>query len=167
MPNLSHDGRETFKQSALDYYWCFKLVNADTKSQCIFDTVEFRHKYLAIPAPISEDRIIQGLQQVAGALAGTTPPTSISQVDAIAIFEISLNHGVSWHPPISGHLRARPSNFEGCTATLPQEVRSLCLLRRPPLVFLLLLQPGQPNRPVPYPSKVRYTPATMEAQTPR
>ena len=56
----------------------------DTKSQCISDTVEFRHKYLAIPAPTSEDRIIQGLQQVAEALTGATPPTSISQVDAIA-----------------------------------------------------------------------------------
>ena len=60
------------------------LVNPDTKSQCISDTVEFRRKYLAIPAPTSEDRIIQGLQQVAGALTRATPPTSISQVDAIA-----------------------------------------------------------------------------------
>ncbi len=69
---------------ALDSYRCFKLVNADTKSQCISDTVEFHHKYLAIPAPTPEDRIIQGLQQVPGALTGATPPTSISQVDAIA-----------------------------------------------------------------------------------
>ena len=49
----------------LDSYRCFKLVNADTKSQRISDTVEFRHKCLAIPALTSEDRIIQGLQQVA------------------------------------------------------------------------------------------------------
>jgi hypothetical protein len=56
----------------------------DTKSQCISVTVEFRHKYLAIPAPTLEDRIIQGLQQVAGALTGAPPPTSISQVNAIA-----------------------------------------------------------------------------------
>jgi hypothetical protein len=93
---------------ALDSYRCFKLVKADTKSQCISDTVDFRHKYLAIPAPTPEDRIIQGLQQVAGALTGAPPPTSISQVDAIAnlrdIFE-------SWHllaPPIL-HLSACPS----------------------------------------------------------
>ena len=69
---------------ALDSYWCFKLINMDTKSQCISDTVEFRRKYLAIPAPTSEDRITQGLQQVAGALTGAPPPTSISQVNAIA-----------------------------------------------------------------------------------
>ena len=79
---------------ALDSYCCFKLVNADTKSQCILDTVDFCHKYLAIPAPTPDDRIIQGLQQVAGVLAGAPPPTNISQVDAIAnlwdIFE-------SWH----------------------------------------------------------------------
>jgi hypothetical protein len=54
-----------------------------------------------------------------------------------------LNHGVSWDPRISGHLRARPRDFQGCTATLPQDVRCLCLLPRPPLAFLL--QPGHPT----------------------
>jgi hypothetical protein len=67
----------------MDSYRCFKLVNADTKSQVISDTVEFRHSYLSIPAPSTEDRIIHGLQVVAGALTGASPPTSISQVDAI------------------------------------------------------------------------------------
>jgi hypothetical protein len=79
---------------ALDSYRCFKLVNANTKSQLILDTVEFCHRYLAVPSPSTEDRIIHGLQVVAGALSGAAPPTSISQVDAIAnlwdIFE-------SWH----------------------------------------------------------------------
>jgi hypothetical protein len=68
---------------AMDSYRCFKLVNADTKSQVISDTVEFRHSYLSIPAPSTEDRIIHGLQVVAGALSGASPPTSISQVEAI------------------------------------------------------------------------------------
>jgi hypothetical protein len=68
---------------AMDSYRCFKLVNADTKSQVISDTVEFRHSYLAIPAPSTEDRIIHGLQIVAGALTSALPPTSISQVEAI------------------------------------------------------------------------------------
>ncbi len=31
---------------AMDSYRCFKLANADTKSQVISDTVEFRHSYL-------------------------------------------------------------------------------------------------------------------------
>ena len=65
---------------ALDSYRCFKLVNADTKSQCISDTVEFCHKYLVIPAPTMDGRIIHGLQRVAGALAKAPSPTSISQV---------------------------------------------------------------------------------------
>jgi hypothetical protein len=68
---------------AMDSYRCFKLVNADTKSQVISDTVEFRHSYLAIPAPSTEDRIIHGLQVVAGAITGVSPPSSISQVKAI------------------------------------------------------------------------------------
>ncbi len=69
---------------AMDSYRCFKLVNADTKSQVISDTVEFRHSYLSVPAPSTEDRIMHGLQVVASALTGVTPPTIISQVEAIA-----------------------------------------------------------------------------------
>ena len=68
---------------AMDSYRCFKLVNADTKSQVISDTVEFRHSYLSVPAPSTEDRIVHGLQVVAGAITGAAPPTSISQVEAI------------------------------------------------------------------------------------
>jgi hypothetical protein len=86
----------------LDSYRCFKLVNANTKSQVISDTVEFRHSYLSFPAPSAEDKIIHGLQVVAGALTGASPPTSISQVEAITnlrdIFE-------SWRllpPPVQG-----------------------------------------------------------------
>ncbi len=56
--------------------------------------MEFCHGYLAVPSPSTEDRIIHGLQVVAGALSGAAPPTSIYQVNAIAnlwdIFE-------SWH----------------------------------------------------------------------
>jgi hypothetical protein len=68
----------------MDSHRCFKLVNADTKSQVISDTVEFYHSYLSIPSPSTEDRIIHGLQVVAGALTGAAPPTSISQIEAIA-----------------------------------------------------------------------------------
>jgi hypothetical protein len=74
---------------AMDSYRCFKLVNADTKSQVISDTVEFCHSYLSIPAPSTEDRIIHGLQVVAGTLTGVAPPTSISQVEAIARYTIT------------------------------------------------------------------------------
>jgi hypothetical protein len=69
---------------ALESYRCFKLVNADTKSQVISDTVEFCYSYLSIPAPSTEDQIVHGLQVVAGVLVRAAPPTSISQVDAIA-----------------------------------------------------------------------------------
>ena len=88
----------------MDSYCCFKLVNADTKSQVISDTVEFHHSYLAILAPSTEDRIIHGLQVVAGALTGASLPTSISQVKAITnlrdIFESWwLLVPPSCHPP--------------------------------------------------------------------
>jgi hypothetical protein len=57
----------------------------DTKSQVISDMVEFHHSYLSVPALSTEDRIVHGLQVVAGALADASPPPiSISPVDAIA-----------------------------------------------------------------------------------
>jgi hypothetical protein len=40
---------------ALESYRCFKLVNADTKSQVISDMVKFCHSYLSVPALSTED----------------------------------------------------------------------------------------------------------------
>ncbi len=110
--NLGHNSLDVTHLS-LESYRCFKLVNADTKSQVISNTVKFRHSYLSVPAPSTEDQIVHGLQIVAGALAGAAPPTSISQVEAIAnlrdIFE-------SWRlltppavRPTSTPLPGRPS----------------------------------------------------------
>jgi hypothetical protein len=53
---------------ALDFYRCFKLVKANTKSQVISDTVEFGHAYLSVPVPSAEDKIIHSLLVVAGAI---------------------------------------------------------------------------------------------------
>ena len=53
-------------------------------SQVISDTVEFRHAYQTIPAPTPEDKIIHGLQVISNALKNAPPPTSISQLEAIA-----------------------------------------------------------------------------------
>jgi len=97
---------------AMDSYRCFKLVNADTKSQVISDTVEFRHSYLSVPAPTTEDKIIHGFQVVADALTGAPPPTSISQVEAITNLRDILE---SWRPiappsrqPLRSPLPGRP-----------------------------------------------------------
>jgi hypothetical protein len=40
---------------ALESYRCFKLVNADTKSQVISNTVKFCHSYLSVLALPTED----------------------------------------------------------------------------------------------------------------
>ncbi len=69
---------------ALDSYRCFKLVKSDTKSQFISNTVEFRHSYITVPRLTPEDKIVHGLQVVAGAISGASHPTCISQLDAIA-----------------------------------------------------------------------------------
>jgi hypothetical protein len=48
-----------------------------------FDTVKFRHTYLQIPALLVDDKIINRLQVMAGALQNAAPPTSSNQLDAI------------------------------------------------------------------------------------
>ena len=69
---------------ALDSYRCFKLVKSDTKSQVISNTVEFRHAYHTTPSPTPEDKIIHGLQVMSSALKDAPPPSTITQVEAIA-----------------------------------------------------------------------------------
>jgi hypothetical protein len=89
---------------ALDLYHCSTLVKNNTKSQVISDTVEFCHAYRTIPSPSPEDKIIHGLHVMSGTLKDAPPPTSISQIEAIAnlwdLFE-------SWHslgpPPPTNH----------------------------------------------------------------
>jgi hypothetical protein len=93
---------------ALDLYCCFKLVKSDTKSQVISNTVKFCHAYHSIPAPTPDNKIIHGLQVMSSALTNAPPPTSISQVKAIAnlrdLFKL-------WH--LIG-LPSCPPDVQGC-----------------------------------------------------
>ncbi len=59
---------------ALDHYRCYKLVKLETKQKVISNMVEFRHAYLQIPAVSADDKIINGLQVMAGALRNAPPP---------------------------------------------------------------------------------------------
>ena len=60
------------------------MVKCDTQSQVISDTVEFRHAYQTTPTPSPKDKIINGLQVMASALANAPQPTSVTQLEAIA-----------------------------------------------------------------------------------
>jgi hypothetical protein len=68
---------------ALDHYRCYKLVKLETKQKVISNTVEFRHAHLQIPVVSANDKIIHGLQVMAGALQNAPSPTSSNQLDAI------------------------------------------------------------------------------------
>jgi hypothetical protein len=68
---------------ALDHYRCYELVKSETKHKVISNTISFRHSYLQIPGVSADDKIINGLQVMAGALQNTPPPTSCHQLDAI------------------------------------------------------------------------------------
>jgi hypothetical protein len=103
---------------ALELYRCFKLVNAETKSQVISDMVKFCHSYLSVPAPSTEDQIIHGLQVFAGALAGAAPPTSISQVDPIANLQDIFDSWRLLAPPACQPTR---TPLPGCPSVPPHE----------------------------------------------
>jgi hypothetical protein len=84
---------------ALDSYRCFRLVKSDTKSQVISDIVEFRHAYRTIPSPSPEDKIIHGLHIMSGTLKDAPPPTSTSQMEAIANLRDLFESWRSLSPP--------------------------------------------------------------------
>jgi hypothetical protein len=123
---------------ALEPYRCFKLVIADTKSQVISNTVEFCHSYLSVPASSTEDCIVHGLQVVVRALAGAPPPTSISQVDAIANLQSIFE---SWR--LCAPLAFWPSRtlLPGCPSMPPHEPQRVTSPLPP--------TPGLPRSPVP------------------
>jgi hypothetical protein len=52
---------------ALNHYRCYKLVKLETKQKVITNMVKFRHAYLQIPAVFADNKIINGLQVMAGA----------------------------------------------------------------------------------------------------
>jgi hypothetical protein len=59
---------------ALDHYRCYKLVKSETKQKVISATVEFRHAFLQIPAVFVDDKVINGLQMMAGVQQKCAPP---------------------------------------------------------------------------------------------
>ncbi len=85
---------------ALDHYRCYELVKSETKQKVISNTVEFRHAYLQIPAVSADDKIINGLQVMAGALQNAPPPTSSHQLDTIEMLRTLLEKWKRLAPPV-------------------------------------------------------------------
>jgi hypothetical protein len=154
---------------ALESYCCFKLVNADTKSQVISNRVKFCHSNLSVPAPSTEDRIVHGLQVVTGALAGAAPPTSISQVDLIAnlcnIFE-------SWHLTAPPDFLPMCSPLPGRPSVPPHEPPRVCspLLPTPDCTWSPVSSWSTPpmpaasalSSPAPIPPRFQATPQRLD-----
>jgi hypothetical protein len=68
---------------AFNQYRCYELVKSETKQKVISNTVQFRHAYLQIPAVSAEDKILNALQVMVGAMQNAPLPTSSSQLVAI------------------------------------------------------------------------------------
>ncbi len=127
------------------------------------DTIEFRHSYLSVPVPSMENKIIHRLQVIEGAIRGTPPPTSVSQLKAITLLQEIFE---SWHAlappslwpthcpaPTSPRVNAR--NHPSVVATSPPSRRptwSPSTAVRPPLqpaVTSLTPAPSAPTFHVP------------------
>jgi hypothetical protein len=82
---------------ALDHYRCYKLVKSGTKQKVISNTVEYA--YLQIPAVLADDKIINELQVMAGALQNAPPPASSNQLDAIEMLRTLFEKWKLLAPP--------------------------------------------------------------------
>ena len=134
--------RRILHQGSLDSYRCFKLVKCDTLSQVISDTVEFRHTYQTTPTPLPEDKIINGLQVMASALANAPKPTSITQLEAIK--QLRDLFGACQEQGSPGTARQ--------ARRVPQPPR--VVPQQPPRVATLIQQqlPPPPTTPIPLPT---------------
>ncbi len=74
-------------------------MKLETKQKVISDRVEFRHANLQIPAISVDDKIINGLQVMAGALQNALPPTSSNQLDAIEMLRTLFEKWKLLAPP--------------------------------------------------------------------
>ena len=117
----------------LDSYRCFKLVKCDTNSQVISDTVEFLHAHHTIPSPTPEDKIIHGLQVITNVLKNVSPPTSITQLEAISKIRDIVDSWQLLTPPAHNH--TSPTT-PGCPILTNQELPRV-------------VTPGQPSQTIP------------------
>jgi hypothetical protein len=70
------------------------------KHKVVSNMVEFRHPYLQIPAVSVDDKIINGLQVMAGAIQNAPPPTSSYQLDGIEMLRMLLEKWKHLAPPV-------------------------------------------------------------------
>jgi hypothetical protein len=65
----------------------------------IYNTMEFRHAYLQILAVLVDNKIINGIQVMAGGLQYTPPPTSSNQLDVIEMLRTLFEKWKLLAPP--------------------------------------------------------------------
>jgi hypothetical protein len=110
---------------ALDLYCCFKLVKSDTKSKVFSGSVKFCHAYFNIPSHSPEDKIIHGLHVMLGALKDAPPPTSISQMEALANLRDLFESWCSLGPPPTTHAHILSPGHPRVSIKLPGVATSL------------------------------------------
>ncbi len=75
-------------------------MKLETKQKVISNTVKFRHAYLQIPVVSVDDKIVNGLQVMAGALQNAPPPTLCHQLDSIETLRRLLEKWKRLAPPV-------------------------------------------------------------------
>jgi hypothetical protein len=139
---------------ALNLYRCFKLVKSDTKSQVILDTVKFFHLYLSVPVPSAKEKIIHGLQVIAGAIRGAPPPTSVSQLKAITSLQKIFESWCALAPP-----SLRPTHHPAPSPSRVNSRKFPKVVATPPPSISPTWSPSTAVRPPPRPSTNSFAPA--------
>ena len=65
------------------HYQCQRVVSKATKPEQISDTVEFRHQTITQPTLMSDNRVLQGMQNLTGALKESPTVACDTQLQAI------------------------------------------------------------------------------------
>ena len=74
----------------MDHYRCQKFVSKDTKTEMVYDTIEFRHHKLILTSVTPEDKVIHGVQQLSAALKNKPESTVDAQLQAIKALQDTI-----------------------------------------------------------------------------
>jgi hypothetical protein len=70
------------------HYWCYKIYIRDTRSNCVCDTVFFKHNYLTMPMITPDVALILAADKLVDAIAGVVPKNSITKDPIVQLMAI-------------------------------------------------------------------------------
>ena len=68
------------------------VVSKDTKTEMVYDTIEFRHLKLTLPSVTPEDKVIHGVHQLTAVIKNTPSSTVNAQLEAINALQDTIEN---------------------------------------------------------------------------